>query len=434
MQLQRQLNSKQLWAMTVGMVISGQYFGWNYGLANGIGSFIIATIIVSIFYICFMLTYTQLAVSMPTSGGPMQYANRAYGKRFSAVIGIACLFEFLFAIPAIAIASGSYLHFLIQPVNAHLAALGFIIFFIFLNLRPLKNSARLEMVATILAIVGLVVFYFFGLKNSNAIAINSITAHKTMSAIPFAIWLYLAIEGGALTAEEVKSPSKTLPRGLLLAIATIFILSILTVYTSGTLASSRFATLDYPLAAALGNSKHIWQPAIITVSCLGLFGLIASLNGIIIAGSRQLFALSRAGFLPKRLQKISKNNTPQNSVLAIGLISIGCTMQATFAGQLVKLSVLAAMLMYLGALVSWFKLNYVGQLQNTSYRVPNKIIPFIATIVCLICLAAIINSYNINKELSIAIISAMTILVAYTVFRRPRQQHSDPADYGHSAD
>ena len=391
MQLQRQLNSTQLWAITVGMVISGQYFGWNYGLLSGVTAFIIATAIVSIFYISFMLTYTQLAVSMPSAGGPMLYAMRAGGNRFACTVGLACLFEFLFAIPAIAIASGGYAHFLIPALNPHICSVALLSVFIIINLWPLKNSAKIELIATSLALIGLIIFYYIGIKNAqhSTSIINKILPQQNfMHAIPFAIWLYLAIEGGALTAEEVKQPNRTLPRGLIAAIITILSCSLLTVFALVHLKSNAFIS-DYPLVAALAHKNHPALTYCITIC--GLFALIASLNGIIIAASRQLFSLARAGFVSKRLDHLASSGTPTYCVLAIGVFTLCCVLLANIAEVLIELSVLAAMLMYLGAIISWFILDKRGQLNTSGYKIPLRALPSVALITCLVCLYALLR-------------------------------------------
>ncbi len=80
-ELKRSLGSLMLWGLGVGYVISGMYFGWNLGLAEG-GTYGlgIATIFVIVMYVTFTLSYTELACSMPSAGGAFVYANKALGK------------------------------------------------------------------------------------------------------------------------------------------------------------------------------------------------------------------------------------------------------------------------------------------------------------------------------------------------------------------
>src|SRR5690242_19444404 len=111
--LKRALTSTHLWAIAVGLVISGEYFGWNYGwAAGGTIGFLIATILVTVMYITFVFSFTELTTSIPHAGGPFAYAFRAFGSTGGVIAGYATLIEFLITPPAIAFALGSYVHFL----------------------------------------------------------------------------------------------------------------------------------------------------------------------------------------------------------------------------------------------------------------------------------------------------------------------------------
>src|ERR1700761_6097124 len=111
-QLKRVLRPVHLWALAVGLVISGEYFGWNLGWnTSGTIGFLIATVIVTVMYITFIFSYTELTTAIPHAGGAFAYAYRAMGPLAGLIAGYATLVDFLFATPAIAFALGSYLHF-----------------------------------------------------------------------------------------------------------------------------------------------------------------------------------------------------------------------------------------------------------------------------------------------------------------------------------
>src|SRR5271170_7104190 len=112
-QLKKVLKPIHLWAIAVSLVISGEYFGWNlgWGVSGTIG-FLIATIVITIMYITFIFSYTELTTSIPHAGGAFAYAYRAMGPIAGLIAGYATLVDFLFATPAIGFALGSYLHFL----------------------------------------------------------------------------------------------------------------------------------------------------------------------------------------------------------------------------------------------------------------------------------------------------------------------------------
>src|SRR6187402_1129180 len=106
--LQKVLGPVQLWGIAVGLVISGEYFGWSYGWNTaGTLGFLAATALVATMYTTFIFSFTELSTAIPHAGGPFAYARRAFGPTGGFVAGFATLVEFVFAPPAIALAIGA---------------------------------------------------------------------------------------------------------------------------------------------------------------------------------------------------------------------------------------------------------------------------------------------------------------------------------------
>src|SRR6195952_2430885 len=122
--LKKILKPVHLWAIAVGLVISGEYFGWNFGwgVAGTVG-FLIATLVITVMYVTFIFSYTELTTSIPHAGGAFAYAYRAMGPFGGLIAGYATLIDFLLATPAIAFALGSYLHFLYPGIPVLSSAL-----------------------------------------------------------------------------------------------------------------------------------------------------------------------------------------------------------------------------------------------------------------------------------------------------------------------
>ncbi|MEI9935118.1 MAG: amino acid permease [Ferruginibacter sp.] len=226
--LKKVLKPIHLWAIAVGLVISGEYFGWNYGwgVAGTIG-FLIATAIVTVLYITFTFSYTELTASIPHAGGPFAFSYKAFGPLGGFIAGYATLVEFLLAPPAIAFALGSYVHFLYPSINVMPVAISGYVVFTLINLLGIKESAIFTLIVTLLAVAELLLFMsivapHFEMKNF---------MHDPMpfgfagvfAALPFAIWFYLAIEGVAMVAEEVIDPQRNIPKGYIYGIGTLVI-------------------------------------------------------------------------------------------------------------------------------------------------------------------------------------------------------------------
>src|SRR6185295_18632315 len=157
--LRRFLKPIQLWALAVGIVISGEYFGWNYGWsAAGTGGFLIATCIVTILYVTFIFSFTELTSAIPHAGGPFEYARKALGPLGGLIAGYATLVEFLIATPAVAFALGSYAHFLFPSLSVLPVAIACYVIFTLINMFGIEESAGFSLVVTIVAIAGLLLF------------------------------------------------------------------------------------------------------------------------------------------------------------------------------------------------------------------------------------------------------------------------------------
>lgn len=105
------LGTIHLWGIAVGLVISGEYFGWSYGWGvAGTMGFLVTTALIALMYTCFIFSFTELTTALPHAGGPFAYSRRAFGETGGLIAGMATLIEFVFAPPAIAMAIGAYLN------------------------------------------------------------------------------------------------------------------------------------------------------------------------------------------------------------------------------------------------------------------------------------------------------------------------------------
>jgi ethanolamine permease len=397
--LKKVLGTTQLWAIAVGMVISGQYFGWNYGWSvAGTISFLVSVLLVTVLYLTFIFSYTELTTSIPEAGGPFVYAFRAIGPVGGFVAGFATLVDFVLAPPAIAIALGSYANFLNHSIPVLTTAIITYIVFISINLFGMKESANFSLLVTTLSVAEILVFMvliFPSFKIENFMANSSITANGVFVGIPFAVWFFVAIEGVAMLAEEVKNPNKTIPKGYISAILTLVVLSIGIMILSGGIGDWRLLSeIDHPLPEALAmalGEGNAWSKLF---TGLGLFGLIASFHGNTIGYSRQIYALARGGYLPDFLARVNRRyQTPHWALIIGGLIGF----LAIFSGktdQIIIMSVLGAIVMYIMSMISLFILRTKEPSLIRPYKAPfYPIFPFIALMLSVLCLVAIIY-YN----------------------------------------
>lgn len=406
--LARTLKPIHLWALAVGLVISGNYFGWSYGYGTGgpVG-LLIACIPVVIFYGTFIFCYSEMATAIPHAGGPSAYARRAMGPVAGYFAGISCLIEFLFAPPAIALAVGGYIHNLVPIVPAIPATIVVFVLFVFINFLGMHTSAVFELIVTVVALVGLCIFWAAAAPHFTMASFLQPLAENNgfsgflqyvpggwtgvMASVPFAIWLYLALEGGAMAAEEMIDPQKDIPKGFLTGMLTLFVMMCFTIIlTAGIVDYTKISAVDFPLPAAL---EAVYGKGILTilVNFLGLFGLIASLNGIIVGSSRQLYAMARTGYLPKILATVNhKRHTPTAALITAGIIGI---LAATtgLTSVVIILSVFGSVGLYFVSLISFFILRAKEPNLKRPFKVPaGNLVAGISMVMCVFCLVSLV--------------------------------------------
>jgi ethanolamine permease len=416
--LKKALKPIHLWGLAVGLVISGEYFGWNLGWdAAGTIGFLISTLIVTVLYICFVFSFTELTASIPHAGGPFAFAYKAFGPFGGLIAGYATLIEFVFAPPAIAFSLGSYVHFLHAGIPVMYTAVGCYILFTLINLLGIKESAIFNLIITVLAVIELLLFMglvapSFEMKNFTADPMpHGITG--IFAALPFAIWLFLGIEGVAMVAEEVKDPNKNIPKGYLMGIGTLIFLALgVMILTGGIGDWHLLSKIDYPLPEAIGMVMGKNNQLTTIFAGIGLFGLIASFHGLIIGYSRQIFALSRSGFLPKIFSNVNARfRTPHWALIlggVIGLISL-------FTGTtliVITISALGAVVMYSISMISLLKLKKDKNFQSIFKTPFYPWFPLMALVLSLICIGAIVY-YNVM----LSIIFFAGLLVSFLILK-----------------
>ena len=440
------LGTLHLWGIAVGLVISGEYFGWSYGwgVAGTLG-FLVTTLMVAAMYSCFIFSFTELTTAIPHAGGPFAYSRRAFGPAGGMIAGMATLIEFVFAPPAIAMAIGAYLNVQFPGLDPKLAAVGAYLIFMTLNILGVSIAATFELIVTVLAVVELLVFmgvvapgFSFsnfvidGWAGSNVFGLPAIAG--IFAAIPFAIWFFLAIEGAAMAAEEAKDPKRTIPRAYVGGILTLVFLALGVMVMAGGVGDWKTLSgindpLPQAMKAVVGENSG-WLHMLVWI---GLFGLVASFHGIILGYSRQFFALARAGYLPPALAKLSRFHTPHRAIIAGGLVGIGAIFSdglinlqgMSLTAAMITMSVFGAIVMYIMSMLSLFRLRKTEPNLERTFKAPGyPLVPGIALGLALVCLAAMIW---FNGTIALLFLGLMAIGMVYFLLTGA-QRDAVPAD------
>jgi ethanolamine permease len=401
--LRRYAGVWSLWALGVGAVISGHFSGWNLGLANGWGSMFFATIIIAIMYLGLTFSLAEMSPALPHTGGAYSFARTAMGPWGGFLTGLSENVEYVITPAVIVYFISSYMGGIFGTPTQYLPLwwIGFYIFFVGLNIVGVELSFKVTLVITLLALACLVVFWVSALpsidfsrwamnvgeggallENGNG-PLLPMGITGVLAAMPFAVWLFLAIEQLPLAAEESVDPKRDMPRGILAGIFTLIVSAFMVLWLNPSIAGIGAHTLAKSGEPLLDGFKAIYGDGIAKMLALvAVLGLIASFHTIIFAKGRQIYSLSRAGYFPSVLSIThGSRKTPHlamilGSVVALAVMfvlwfSLGSDKgAAVIGGTLLNMAVFGAMFSYIMQALSFILLRKNMPNMPRPYRSP----------------------------------------------------------------
>jgi ethanolamine permease len=415
--LRRHARVLHLWAMGVGAVISGDFFGWNYGLAaGGVGGMLLALAIMTAMYVGLCFSIAEMSPALPHAGGAYSFARTAMGPLGGYITGLAENMEYILTPAVIVVGIGGYLSAAFGTPGSWEPLWWLLCYAVFvaLNIWGVEASFRVSVVVTLAALAVLTVFWVGAAPHFNLTRWASPyfprdgnKAAAALVQLPFALWVYLGIEQLPLAAEESHDPKLDMPRGILYGLLTLIAVSFLTVLLSVGIA---------PGAAKVAQSSEPLFLGFQTIFGFGLrsrilalvasIGLIASFHAIIFAYGRQIYSLSRAGYFPTWLSEThGKRETPQRALLAGSVLGYAVALAIRLTPQggpigaiLLNMAVFGAVLAYVLQMASFILLRVRFPHIPRPYVSPIGITgAVLAAIIALVTLATLFRNPDYNK-------------------------------------
>ena len=387
--LRRYARVWSLWALGVGAVISGHYSGWNFGLQYGFGAMLIALFVIAAMYWGLIFSIAEMSPALPHTGAAYSFARSALGPWGGMITGLAESIEYILTPAVIVFFIGAYMTAIFEtPAAAQpLWWAGAYAVFLFLNLRGVELSFKVSVLVTLGALAVLALYWVSALPHFDldrwALNIGAGPDGKAMelpggsgpwlplgiggalAALPFAVWLFLAIEQLPLAAEESYDPKMDMPKGLVYGMTTLMISALLITFLNSGVGSADPDKMHgaYSLSSSaeplLDGFRVIYGTATAKVlAFLAVIGLIASFHTIIYAYGRQIYSLSRAGYyMPFMSLTHGTHKVPHMALYAGTLLGFGIMLVVWFlrgseaggaliGGTLLNMAVFGAMISY----------------------------------------------------------------------------------------
>ena len=365
--LLRVLGPAHVWALGVGIVLVGEYMGWNFAVGKG-GAYaaLIACWFAGILYTCVAMIDSEVTSTVAAAGGQYTQAKHIVGPLMAFNVGLYLVFAYTMLEAGNAITAG-YLVSVVAGMSGHEGALDqrpFIILVImslaWLNYRGVLATLTFNLIITAIAFVAILVLFVA----TTGIVGTSIMQHGALmegaaalpygwigilAAMHFGLWFYLGIEGTTQAAEEVRSPARALPFGTLAGIISLLIAATLTWYVCvgvlpweflGDGVNGSVAPL-FDTARLSGSSGLLWLLGIGT-----LFATLASANGCINDASRAWFSMGRDKYLPGWFGAVHPTyRTPYRAIIFLVPIALIFALGAPL-DQVITFSILSGLLGY----------------------------------------------------------------------------------------
>lgn len=415
--LVRGIGTWALGANIINMVVGAGIFVLPGIVAAALGpaailAYLLCAVTVALVFLCF----AEVGGRFSRSGGSYAYIEEAFGP-FAGFIASTLLWLgwSILADAAMAVAMVDVLATRIPVLGEPLPRAAFLValfgFMAYINVAGLKSGLRLSIFNTIAKLIPLLVLLAAGLFAINFDNLRITTLPSLQDFGAAALILFFAFAGAetALNSSgEIRDPTRTVPRGLLLGVSGIFILYVgLQVVAQGTLGSELANNTDTPLVATATAVLGSWGAQLLLIgTVISMFGCI---SGDILTTPRVVFAAARDGLLPRVFARVHpKHQTPWIAIMAYAAIGCAFALSGTFR-QLAVVASGSILLVYLGVSLAVIRLRQRDGVPGKGmFRLPGgPTIPLLSAAV----VVWLLSRMTMNEATGVAILVILAALI-----------------------
>ncbi len=370
-------------------VIGAGIFGLPGKLVEAAGNFGPWLIIIfGLLIISVVWTFASIASYFNNTGGPVAYANRAFGPLVGFQTGWLLYIGRVTAISANINVLFNYASELWDGA-ANETVRGLLFFTIIgaltlINIVGIKRAVKAINVITLFKLLPIITLILFALPYLTPAGVlpGDIPKFDQLEGMVLVIlYAFVGFEGALVTAGETKNPKKNIPRALIVGVLVITVLYFAVSMTYANVVEN--GSGDTPLVEM--GEVLMGPVGGVVIIITAIFSILGNATSIVIAAPRMTFAMAEEGSLPKWFSNVNeKYSTPANSIIFLGVLAFLLAISGTFL-YLAAASTLARMIAYVICIIS---LPYIRRkadqetIENATPLPGGYLIPVIAVLVC----------------------------------------------------
>ncbi|MFQ6056002.1 MAG: APC family permease, partial [Methanosarcinales archaeon] len=247
------------------------------------------------------LSYAELGTMYPKEAAEYVYSKKAFNSNLlSFLVGWLIIFVEIVAAATVALGFGGYFYSLtgFSPILSAIILIGILSF---LNFWGIKESARFNVIFTLIEAAGLILIIVLGLNYFGSV--NYFEAPQGFSGILMAAILvffaYIGFEDMVNVAEETRKPRKVIPKALIISlIITTLVYMLVSIASVSVIPWNELGASSAPLAAV---SEKAWTGSSSLLSIIALFATGNTVLILLIVTSRMIYGMADKKSLPKYL-------------------------------------------------------------------------------------------------------------------------------------
>jgi APA family basic amino acid/polyamine antiporter len=337
-------------ALVVGITIGSGIFRSPAGIAQKVPhpeAMLLLWVLGGAITLCGALSLGELASAMPETGGLYAYLREGWGRLAGFLFGWSELVLIRAnALGGIAVVFGEYLlrSVGVDPVEHYIVArtlsAAAIAFAAAVNIRGTNIGAFIVGIATwakflALAVLALSAFLLGGSHGATPANLTTGTGAPLLLtsmglALVSILWAYDGWADLSFAAGEVKDPSRTLPKAIIIGTLAIIFIYVVTnvaylyVNPIATVAKSRLVAAD-TMFAVFGRT------GVVLVSMFVMISSFSSLNGSMLASPRVFFAMADDGLFFETIARVHpRYKTPYVAILLAAVLGMALVLSRSF--------------------------------------------------------------------------------------------------------